>query len=249
MKLFKNKKIVAWILAVTLTIAFIVGGCAIYVSDYYRADTAAIDAFSVGCNVPETNVANGVIAYGEENAECGFIFYPGGKVEYTAYAPLMRELASKGVLCVLVKMPFNLAVLDMNAADGICEKYPEVGRWYIGGHSLGGAMASCYVQDNLEQFEGLVLLGSYSSNDLSGTCLRVLSVFGSEDKVMNKEKYEECKANLPLDATEIEIQGGCHAYFGMYGAQEGDGIATITVDEQIRKTGGYIIGFMTQGVK
>ena len=58
------------------------------------------------------------------------------------YAPLLHDLAEDGILCVLVKMPCNLAVLDMNAADGIPECFPEVTDWYIGGHSLGGAMAA-----------------------------------------------------------------------------------------------------------
>ena len=47
----------------------------------------------------------------------GLIFYLGGKVENTAYAPLLHDLAADGILCVLVKIPCNLAVLDMNAAD------------------------------------------------------------------------------------------------------------------------------------
>ena len=47
-------------------------------------------------------------------------------MEYTSYVPLMRACAEKDILCVLVQMPFNLAVLDVNAADGIKEKYPEV---------------------------------------------------------------------------------------------------------------------------
>ena len=46
------------------------------------------------------------------------------------------------ILCVLVKMPCNLAVLDRNAADSIPERFSEVTDWYIGGHSLGGAMAA-----------------------------------------------------------------------------------------------------------
>ena len=49
----------------------------------------------------------------------GLIFYLGGKVENTAYAPLLYDLAADGILCVLVKIPCNLAVLDMNAADAL----------------------------------------------------------------------------------------------------------------------------------
>ena len=61
----------------------------------------------------------------------------------------MKACADKGVLCVLIEMPFNLAVLDMNAAEGIRVKYPEIENWYIGGHSLGGSMAASYLSKML----------------------------------------------------------------------------------------------------
>ena len=138
-------------------------------------------------------------------------------------------------------MPFNLAVLDMNAADGIQEQYPEIENWYIGGHSLGGSMAASYLEKNVDDYEGLILLGSYSTADLSETDLDVLSIYGSEDKVMNHEKYADNKANLPDDFTEIIIDGGCHAYFGMYGAQDGDGTPTISNEEQISITAENIV--------
>jgi len=148
----------------------------------------------------------------------------------------MKACADKGILCVLIEMPFNLAVLDMNAAEGIMSRYPEIENWYIGGHSLGGSMAASYLSKNVDEFEGLILLGSYSTADLSGTDLDVLSIYGSEDKVMNYEKYTNNKTNLPKDFTEVVIDGGCHAGFGMYGAQDGDGIPIISNEEQIRLT-------------
>ena len=120
--------------------------------------------------------------------------------------------------------------------DGIQQQYPEVQRWYIGGHSLGGSMAAAYLEEHSEDYSGLVLLGSYSTADLSKTNLDVLSVYGSEDQVMNREKYAENKANLPESTTESIIEGGCHAYFGMYGPQSGDGIPTLTNEEQIDLT-------------
>ncbi len=101
-------------------------------------------------------------------------------------------------------------------------------------------MAASYLGAHKDEFRGLVLLGSYSTENLSDTDLQVLSVFGSEDNVMNRESYDEYKANLPEDFTEIEIPGGCHAYFGMYGAQEGDGTPSITNEEQIHLTAEYI---------
>ena len=85
----------------------------------------------------------------------------------------------------------------------------------------------------MDEYEGLILLGSYSTADLSDTDLDVLSIYGSEDKVLNREKYEENKSNLPDDFSEVVIEGGCHAYFGMYGAQDGDGTPTIQTTSRL----------------
>ncbi len=243
-KLKKNSK---KLLIILFVLCLCVGGCAIYVSDYYHTDTAAVEAFAANADVPTTIIDRGVIAYGDTDAKVGLIFYPGGKVEYTAYEPLMRQLAQEGVLCILVQMPFNLAVLDINAASGLQEQFPAVCNWYIGGHSLGGTMAASYLGEHTEDFCGLILLGSYISNDLSQTSLRAISIFGSEDGVMNREKYDECKGNLPLDLTEIELAGGCHAYFGMYGEQKGDGSPTLTAEEQIRLTANHIVQAIMRG--
>lgn len=113
----------------------------VYVNDYYHADPAAEDAL-VSDRFVSVTEQNGNRVFAPESPTAGLIFYPGGKVENTAYAPLLHDLAEDGILCVLVKMPCNLAVLDRNAADGIPERFSEVTDWYIGGHSLGGAMAA-----------------------------------------------------------------------------------------------------------
>ena len=232
----RKRRIILWLVSVIVIIAVITGAGAIYVNDYYRADSNAITTFATSNTIFTETLDERTVVYAPEKAKTGFVFYPGGKVEYTAYEPLMKACADKGILCVLIEMPFNLAVLDMNAAEGIMSKYPEIENWYIGGHSLGGSMAASYLSKNVDEFEGLILLGSYSTADLSGTDLDVLSIYGSEDKVMNYEKYTDNKTNLPKDFIEVVIDGGCHAGFGMYGAQDGDGIPIISNQEQIRLT-------------
>ena len=244
----KKRRIIIWATSIVVLLAVIIGICAVYVNDYYKADAEAIAAFAPSDTITKEVLDDNTIIYAPENATTGFIFYPGGKVEYTAYEPLMRECADRGVLCALVEMPFNLAVLDVNAADGIQKMYPEIENWYIGGHSLGGSMAASYLSKHTESFDGLVLLGSYSTADLSDTELDVLSIYGSEDKVLNRVKYDENKSNLPDDFTEVVIDGGCHAYFGMYGAQDGDGTPTITNKEQITLTVDEILRFTNDTV-
>lgn len=66
------------------------------------------------------------------------------------------------------------------------------------------------------------------------------------DSVMNRVKYDENKANLPRDYTEIIIDGGCHAYFGMYGTQDGDGKPAISNEKQISLTAEHILKMMEQ---
>ena len=229
-----------WKKLVIICVSIIVAcgiGCAIYISDYYHAQEEAMESVRVNDDeVKGIEIENKQIIFAPDNPKAGLIFYPGGKVEYTAYAPLMEAFAREGILSIVVKMPGNLAVMDMNAAEGIKEQYLDIEKWYIGGHSLGGAMAASYVSDHTDEFEGLLLLAAYSTADISNSELNVISVYGSEDKVLKMDSYQKNRENLPDDYVEEVIEGGCHAYFGYYGEQDGDGIPVITQEEQIRKT-------------
>ena len=234
------------LLAVFLILALLAGGCLWYLETYYRADEAAVAAFSADLRVEERTLENGDLTFGSGTEPVGLIFYPGGKVEHRAYIPLMRLLARNGVFCVLCEMPFRLAVLDPDAAEGIPEAWPEVGSWYIGGHSLGGVIAASWLSDHREGFEGLILLASYSTADLSDSGLRVLSIRGSEDGILDPEKYEASRPNLPADAREEMIRGGCHAGFGMYGPQTGDGEPSLSAGEQIRAAADLILAWLRE---
>ena len=217
-----------------LLIALIVG-IGVYLGTYYHADKEAVDAFLQESNIEKVEIDKRTTAFVPENPKAGFIFYPGGKVEVDAYYPLMAECAKYDILSIAIEMPFNLAVFDINAAEGIREKYPEVEKWYIGGHSLGGSMAASYLGKHVNDFDGLILLGSYSTVDFSDTSLKVLSIYGEFDEVMNRKKYDKYRSNLP-NPIEYKIEGGNHAGFGMYGKQRGDGEATISSTEQIKET-------------
>jgi len=199
----------------------------------YSADAVAIKALESSKYVTVEETAN-YIAFepAGEFYNKGIIFYPGGSVEPEAYAPLMHAVAEEGYLCVIVKMPLKLAVLDADKADAVRKDYPKVADWYLAGHSLGGAMASTYAHENASGLRGVILLAAYSTEDLTKDNLEVLSIYGSMDCVLNMENYETYRSNLPADMTELVINGGNHGNFGNYGAQRGDGVAQLSAEEQ-----------------
>ena len=164
----------------------------------------------------------------------GFIIYPGGRVDYRAYAPLARQIAEQGYFVALLKMPLGLAVLDADAATAVIAAYPQIERWAIGGHSLGGAMAASFASQNPNTIDGLVLWAAYPSDqeDLSFLDLSVASISGSLDGLATQEDIAGSRTRLPVTATWIEIIGGNHAQFGWYGDQVGDNPAEISRAEQ-----------------
>lgn len=205
-----------------------------YVNDYYYSEVNVQDYSQKNTQIQVEEIKDGLYldGPGEENA---MIFYPGAKVEYTAYLPLFYGLAEQGVDCFLVKMPCNLAILGQNKAEDIIENY-EYKHWYLSGHSLGGAMAAAYAADHLDKLEGLVLLAAYPTKALKAELFSVRSLYGSEDGVLNMEKVEQGRTFMPSDYTEICIDGGNHAQFGNYGAQKGDKEAEISWADQQSQT-------------
>lgn len=230
------------------TIALLAGTFFIYASFYYHADTSGrIDAYIADKDMDIEEVGHKKLYFAPHHPNgAGVILYPGAKVEYTAYKPLMASLADKGYTCVITGMPFNLAFFKVNAADGIKERYPEVRCWYMMGHSLGGVVASQYIAKHTDEYEGLIMLGSYPDRDLSNTSLAYLSLYGSEDKVLNINKYNDSKSKWPKNNKEYVIFGGCHAGFGMYGEQKGDGSPTISTEDQTDIASNVIVDFLIE---
>ncbi len=216
----------------------------IYLGQVYKADTEQIYAYNTEYinNVETQKLDDGVTAYvPKSEIKAGFVFYPGGQVEYTSYEPLLKKCAQEGIVCIVVKMPQNLAIFGMNKGVNVIKHFPEIQDWYIGGHSLGGVMAASCASLHDDTFKGVILLGAYSITDISD--FKVISIYGSEDGVLNRNKYNNNKDNLPANC-HYEIEGGNHAYFGMYGEQKKDGEATISNAEQINQTAELITDFI-----
>ena len=206
-----------------------------YVNDYRHADETALSLLQTSSSIRQQENLTILTPDAGNDTGRGLIFYPGGKVEETAYLPLLELLRAQGITVALVKMPFRLAVFDSNAADKVPDAVPSVSRWYIGGHSLGGAMASSFVAGNEDRFDGLILLGAYPVND---SPIATLCIYGSEDVMLDKTKLDGVR-------NVLELVGGNHAQFGNYGTQEGDGIATISREEQQTKAAEAMVAFLT----
>lgn len=97
-------------------------------------------------------------------------------------------------------------------------------------------MAAAYISEHSDEFNGIILLASYSIEVLSNKDLEVLSIYGTEDQILNKDDYMKYKTNLPANYVEEVIDGGCHAHFGNYGEQKSDGEAKISAEQQQRLT-------------
>jgi len=223
------------LIGLVLILVLVITGFVVWGSTPAKPDNLALSALN---SDEQVTITEGKFWYqfspSGSNPQTGFIFYPGGRIDYRAYAPLMREIAQGGYAVFLVKMPLNLAVFGQNRADTILEAYPEISNWYIGGHSLGGAMAAAYVYNNPVGMQGLVLWAAYpaENNDLSQSGFPVLSVIANRDGLATLDKLKAAAPLLPADTTWVEIDGGNHAQFGSYGTQSGDLEATISVEEQ-----------------
>lgn len=207
-----------------LILALCAGAFFWYASDYYRADDVALEVMAQDSGISVQD--NLTILSTSVPSDTAIIFYPGAKVEAAAYLPLLDKIRQTGVTCILVDMPFHMAIFDSNAAQDVMEDFPEYSHWYIAGHSMGGAMASQFAASHPDEVDGLILLGAYIYGDYSPQ--NTLTIYGS----LNQSVEDK------LDYTEnvVEIQGGNHAQFGNYGPQKGDLPATISAEEQQNQT-------------
>uniref|UniRef100_UPI003FED9DD6 alpha/beta fold hydrolase n=1 Tax=Dysosmobacter welbionis TaxID=2093857 RepID=UPI003FED9DD6 len=224
-----------WLLAggiVLLVLAVLTGAFFWYVSDYYRADEVALEVLAQDSTIEVRDDLT--ILSPSYPTDTAVIFYPGAKVEAEAYLPLLEQIRQTGVTCILVHMPFRMAIFDANAAEEVMEQFPDVRHWYIAGHSMGGAMASQFAASHPDEVDGLILLGAYIYGDYPPE--KTLTVYGS----LNQSVEDH------IDYTEnvVEIQGGNHAQFGNYGPQKGDLPATISAEEQQAQTVAAIEEFL-----
>ena len=223
---------------IVIGIILIAGYGIYYLTDYYPAEDTVNQYMSGTGNVSVVKQSNGLFLDGPGN-DSALIFYPGAKVEYTSYLPMFSDLASQGVDCYLLEMPFNIAFFASDSADSVIDN-SSYSHYYVSGHSLGGVVASSFANKS-DDIDGLILFAAYPTEDIN---IPVLSIYGSQDKVLDMEKYNESKHLIKGNFTECIIDGANHEQFAYYGSQSGDGKATITPQNQQKQSVSEIIRFI-----
>ena len=224
----RHKRLKFALIAAAAVIIVMIVAMAVYFGTYYHS--VDVEEYFTDSEAVTVTVMDSGWLFDGEGKDTALIFYPGAKVEASAYAPLLYELAETGIDCFLVKMPLRMAIFGANKALDITETY-DYETWILAGHSLGGAMAASCAASNPDTFDVLLLLAAYTTKEIDEN-VSVLSLYGSEDGVLNMDSLEAGRELVPEDYTEICIEGGNHAQFGSYGEQAGDGTATISPEEQ-----------------
>lgn len=213
-----------------------------------------LEAFDLPSDLSLYESRDAVVIAGNDQAvnPVGFMFYPGALVDPHSYIPAFAGLASSGIPVMIVRETGNLAIFDPGVGLSLKDDFPGVTDWVIGGHSLGGAMAAWTVYDHDSAFKGVVLLASYpaESKSLAQKPVKLLSISAEFDGLATRAKIAQFESLLPTPATRLEsvdsiwpsssdaysvmyeIPGGNHAGFASYGAQAGDGEATISTADQ-----------------
>lgn len=168
--------------------------------------------------------------------ETGLIVYPGANCDVRGYAPAMREIAARGYLVVGVPMPLNLSIFAPDRADKVRAAYPEVQRWVIAGHSMGGAMAASYAFKRPEELAGLIIWDAHpaESNSLVNLRYPVWHIHRATADGAPPEKFAGFRNLFPADSVWAPLPGGNHMQFGDFigGRYEEQWEPTLSLGEQ-----------------
>lgn len=200
-----------------------------------------------------------VLAPGGEVDGTALFFQPGAKVDARAYAAVLRPLAEAGHPVVVAKQPLGVAFLATGSFDDARAAYPAVDQWVLGGHSLGGVVATTQAdaadpgsgtgaatdEPDAAPAVGLLLYASYPATDVSTSLTTaVASVSGSEDGLTTPDDVEASRADLPAGTTFTVVDGAVHSFFADYGTQPGDGTPALPRDEARAEISGATVTFV-----
>lgn len=223
----KWQKILLIILGV-LSISVIIGG-------FYLKSVTYTPTLQAQKAAESGEAVTGALKFQGDDKKPAVLFYQGALVEKASYSIWAEKLAAAGYTVYLIQEPLNLAVLSGNKAQQIIDQN-KLTSYVIGGHSLGGVMASRFAEKHLSEksLRGVFFLASYPDEKGSLATFKepVLSLTGTDDGVLNQSAYQSAKKYLPKQTVFTSIEGGNHAGFGSYGEQKGDNEPKINNEEQ-----------------
>ena len=221
-----------WVALLMLVFSLAIAGIVMmsYLGVYYHAEPEALEPSP---SVKVEKIDGGYFFNGPGNEEA-LIFYPGAKVEATAYAPLMTALAENGMDCFLAEMPFRMAIFGSNTAEKFLNTY-SYSRWTAAGHSMGGLVISGFASDHADMIDNLVLLAAYPGTEIPES-ISFCSIYGTLDGCLNMQAYEQAKVYWPDSSSEVVLEGGNHAQYADYGEQSGDKEPSISRNMQQEQT-------------
>lgn len=239
-RLLKFRVLFKVISSILATLVITIGAGLVYFSIYYHADSYC-NQFLKDDDVVDV-YDNDKFYYFDNlsNNDKVLYFYGGAKVEEKAYAPLASSIAHNGIDVYLFKIPFRFQFFGINYMDYASHKFNHT---YFMGHSLGGVAGSSYISKHPSMFDGAIFLASYPAYKIDNT-IKTMSIYGSNDLVLNKDSYNKNRSNFNSSLVEHVIEGGNHAGFAYYGAQDRDGTPTISRSEQIEITTNFVTNFI-----
>jgi hypothetical protein len=235
-----GKRLAVWLVALLVVAA---AGAVAYAETGPDAEADELRALEEAPDVEVVERSGGFVLRDPDpdGDRAALVFYPGGRVEAAAYLPALAPLVERADVRVYVpRVPLRLAVLDPGRAGSV-RTGEDVTATYVGGHSLGGAMACRYAANNREQVRGVVLLAAYCVDDVSGTDLDVLTVTGERDNVTDPERLRESRDLVPADARFVTMEGFNHSSFAAYHGQPGDDPQTVSDAEARRRLGDLLV--------
>ncbi len=146
----------------------------------------------------------------------GMIVYPGANCDIRGYAPLLREIAAAGYLVVAISMPYDFSIFAPDSASEVPAKYPEIEKWVLTGHSMGGAMAGAFAASNADQLDGLIMWDSYPATSLVDSPLPVTNIHRATLEGAPPDNFEANRKLFPADSNWVPVKGGIHMYFGSF---------------------------------
>ena len=148
----------------------------------------------------------------------GIVFYIGAYCDVRGYMPVWKEIAAEGYLVITPKMPFDFAIFGPDKADEVRASHPEITKWIIAGHSMGGAMAGVYASNNLGNLSGMIVFDSYPprSNSIAEAEMPILVFERARADGSRAQKFVDNADLYPEYVSPVLIPGAQHMYYGSF---------------------------------